>query len=130
VIDYNMKNVIKIDFFNTPETLKVFEQMGANGVVIIHTLLPEPYDQAITVNVHGVQPDLSYPVEVDPGRGQRTPMLDPAVYWNPLIHTDENGVTSVSFYHHDGIGHYQLTLFGRGTNGAWCQSLLTYEVKP
>ncbi len=130
VIEYNMKNVIKFDFFNTPETLEGFEQMGANGVVIIHTWLPEPYDQTITVNVHGVQRDVSYPVEVDADKGQRTPMLDPAVYWNPLIHTGENGQTSVSFHHHDGIGQFKLTLFGRGINGGWCQSSLTYEVQP
>ena len=130
VLGYNMTNIRQIDFFNTRETLELFGQLGANGVVIIHTKLPEPYNQSITFTVPGLQPEVRYPVEVNPNRDPRTPALGPSVYWNPSIQTDENGKTTISFYHHDEVGQFQVNLFGRGSNGKWYQNSTLYEVKP
>jgi len=130
VVSINMKNVQKIEFYNTLETLQRFGEMGKNGVVIIHTWLPEPFDMSKTAIVHGIQTARNYPVKVNPNKDKRTPMLDPVIYWNPSIRTDENGEISMSFYHNDGIGQFEVILFGRSKKGDWCQDSVIYEVKP
>ena len=52
------------------------------------------------------------------------------LYWNPVVKTDSEGVTWVSFYNSDLVGEVQVVVEGVTTEGKLCRGVSKYYVIP
>ena len=91
--------------------------MGKNGIVLVETKILNNAAVVPRGSNFFVATGLNSPVPFRPeyfenNRAVRTPSFRSTLYWNPEIHTDENGVATVFFYTADNPGKFRIVVEG------------------
>ncbi|MCB0655675.1 MAG: hypothetical protein KDC57_06030 [Saprospiraceae bacterium] len=116
---FNLEPVQSVDLFYVARGLRSsFNLMGNNGVVYVHTNLPDielpKEDEEDVFNVYGLLPPATFQPPVIPD--QVTPELGPVAYWNPAQHIT-GGQLNTSYKHSDESGNYLVRVVVRSADG-------------
>ncbi|MCB0602133.1 MAG: hypothetical protein KDC28_12935 [Saprospiraceae bacterium] len=116
---FNLEPVQTVELFYVARSLRqMFNLMGNNGVVYIHTNLPDitlPKDDEEDVfNVSGLLPHNSFIPPAIPD--QVTPELGPVAYWNPQLSVT-GGKLDTTYQHSDERGDYVIQVVVRSKDG-------------
>ena len=126
-LSLQMQHAVKIDFYNTPKTLRHFGSLGRNGVISITTKFPQLYQSNNTETLMGLQIDN----EVLTDRSMEdTAMssLRSVVYWNPSLEFDKAGEARINFQQTDDLGTFNIEVFFHTFDGALGHVMEQYEV--
>jgi hypothetical protein len=124
-----------IEVYGRPDKLSRFGNFGKNGVIAAYTrnadFYPENYPALLRLPFRGLQQtrEFSIPVYDDQSKAAQKPDLRPLIYWNPLITTDVNGKTQISFYNADNLGAYRIHIEGISSTGIPGVAFSQYSVQ-
>ncbi len=108
---------------------KHYKIMGTGGVVKINSLrgslqLPPTYESDI-VTIHG----LNQPVQFkQPLPDAALPQFYPVVYHNTALQVDATGKATITFWHPNQAGSFDLIVTVRGADGVLRQKIVNYEL--
>ena len=117
---FNLEPVQTVELFYVARNLRqAFNLMGNNGVVYVHTNLPDitlPQDDEEDVfEISGLLPPASFSSPAIPD--QVTPELGPVAYWNPHLSVS-GGVLDTTYQHSDERGNYVIQVVVRSKEGS------------
>ena len=136
---YNIpfSNVSRIDVFTTNTSLlKYFDPiMIQGGVIAIYTNnnYLEDYTELLPnmITVNGVFNDpVIYSLDSRMYKYGQGPDLDPMIYWNPSVLTDDEGKARVDLRMNDIIGNCLIVVEGTDRHGNYILGELTYRAYP
>lgn len=123
-------------FYDFDKLRRYFSALGINGVAKITTSIPNlmlpPNEESDIFIITGIQPSVNLPgtPEANQEVAANAPFLQPQLYWNPNLRTDENGELLLEFKQSDDLSTFRIEVVAQGVNGALGIGRLDYEAQP
>ncbi len=119
ILSIDIKKIKNVDLFYFQRNLKKqFDILGSNGIASIYTKSASDYKNDDIANnaftSYGGKIAVSFDdiyAKADKESNQ-SPRLDPSVYWNHHLKSDENGLVQLKFRHGDTKGKYKIQIVG------------------
>ena len=116
-LSIKMEHVIRIDFYNLPQTIRHFGHLGRNGVVSISTKFPLANQRGVSEIINGIVEEKNNLITLKPNQDFNMPAIDPLVHWNPDVRTDQNGRAQIMLKQSDDLGTFVIEVFAHGPKG-------------
>ncbi|QMU27970.1 hypothetical protein [Adhaeribacter radiodurans] len=130
ILNLPANQLVKIDVFNTTTALAPFDVISTGGVIALYTK-NRNFNPAILhdnyITVTGTAPSISAPKFNRPE--PTIPNFGPLVFWNPLLKTDANGATNLSFTTNDQVGKFLIEVTSTAPNGEVKTATTSYTVE-
>jgi len=125
----------QIELYYDFEYLKQhFGNLGYNGLIKIESKTGNlNYQRDANLNttqLSGLLPNPRNPIQqIDRTRvDEEIPILQPQIYWNPLLETTENGEIICLFNHSDDISIFEIEVVFQSISGQYARKRFIYEV--
>ena len=135
VAQMDLATLERVDlFFNFEKLRQQFGALGINGVVMITTNLPDPpipaSEEADIFLINGLQSNPNFPGLQAQKKviSPHAPFLQPQLYWNPTVQTNERGELEITFLQSDDISTFCIEVVAQGQNGVYGYGRLDYQV--
>lgn len=136
LLNLNPDEVERLELIHSEKRIRRLGRLGIHGVFAAYTYLGryefDTSTEGILRQVPGVYEAREFftpAYETEASLKERTPDFRSLVFWAPKVQTDENGRATVTFYHSDDIGSFEVEAQGLSFSGLPGGSRSTYQVK-
>lgn len=127
-LSVKIEHIVRMDFYNLPKTIGHFGHLGRHGVVSISTKFPLLNQSSIAETINGIKASDKNLNNFLEHKNDDLPAIDPLVYWNPDIMTNQHGVAEIIFNQSDDLGTFVIEVFAH-TPGGFSHAMQKYQVK-
>ncbi len=113
----NYEHIIRIDFYNRPQSISHFSHVGRHGVVSISTKFPQLYQSNTSEIIKGIAEEGKERNTLMMNQNIKGPAIYPLVYWNPELKTNQNGEATIIFNQSDDLGTFVIEVFAISSGG-------------